>query len=84
MNTLSALILLVTVAVGYSKSDNVCDGSKKIKWVVDPSDCSVFYLCFGKLQHKYACEGDTVYNENERMCVEKGSADDKCKYTCLI
>jgi hypothetical protein len=39
--------------------------------------CSVFYMCFGTLQHKYNCAKNMVYNEEVRTCVRKGSEQDQ-------
>ncbi|CAG2185880.1 unnamed protein product [Mytilus edulis] len=76
MNTLT--IIAFTVIIIPVCSTNICDGSKKVHWKMDPSDCGVFYLCFGTLQHKYKCEKDQVYEKETKTCVEKGSDHDKC------
>lgn len=81
MNNLSVLTFVVCLSSVLSV--RVCDGTKNVEWRGDPADCSVFYMCFGTLQHKYNCAKNMVYNEEVRTCVRKGSEQDQCKLTII-
>ncbi|XP_033744423.1 uncharacterized protein LOC117330327 [Pecten maximus] len=76
MNIFALLsVLSVVSALEISKE---CDGSTGVEWKEDPTDCSVFYLCYNGQRTKYSCPRNMVTDPNSKACVPKGSKLDKC------
>ncbi|XP_069142701.1 uncharacterized protein [Argopecten irradians] len=57
-----------------------CESSTGVQWKEDPTDCSVFYLCYNGLRTKYSCPPNMVTDPTSKACIPKGSKLDKCSY----
>ncbi|OWF42968.1 hypothetical protein KP79_PYT12117 [Mizuhopecten yessoensis] len=76
---MNVVVLLSALAVVSAFEVNKeCEGIIGVEWKEDPTDCSVFYLCYNGRRTKYSCPGTMVTDPISRACVPKGSKLDKC------
>ncbi|XP_033744422.1 uncharacterized protein LOC117330326 [Pecten maximus] len=76
---MNGLVILSTLAV-VSAFDvtKECESSTGVDWKEDPTDCSVFYLCYNGQRTKYVCPENMVTDSDSKACVPRGSRLDKC------
>ncbi|XP_069142060.1 uncharacterized protein [Argopecten irradians] len=68
---------IVAVFVGV-RADTVCPQTSTVVWIEDKTDCSTFFMCYQGRHFKYICPSGLVWAPDSRMCVKKGSPEDKC------
>ncbi|XP_069100906.1 uncharacterized protein [Argopecten irradians] len=74
-------VLVILSALTYVLAIDIakeCESSTSVQWKEDPTDCSVFYLCYNGLRTKYSCPKNMVTDPNSQSCVPKESKLDKC------
>ncbi|XP_060066238.1 uncharacterized protein LOC132546535 [Ylistrum balloti] len=72
------LIVLVVGAFVLSESREICDGNVGVRWIGDPKDCSVFYMCVGTVMSQFRCPKGNVVDVSSKRCVKEGSIQDRC------
>ena len=78
MLTSVASIFLFAAFLTPGLAKPTCPLGPGMRWLADPNDCSLFYVCHGSQRFDFSC-GDNVWDPDTKTCVGRGSLWDKCE-----